>query len=66
MTEAQVKCEVAYLKLTYGPGIRYKRKVGKKFVNFSVDELRSQIRDVLSPNMDLTTDLGTAIKNVLL
>ena len=47
LSEDQVKHEVAYLKLTYGPGIRYKRKVGNKMVDYTVTELRPQIRDVI-------------------
>lgn len=66
LTEIQVKSEVAYLKLTSGRNIRYKRKVGNKFVNFTVDELRSQIRDVIKPASNLCSDVNAAIKGALL
>ena len=66
LTEIQVKSEVAYLKLTSGPNIRYKRKVRNKFVNFTVDELRSQIRDVIKPASNLCPDFNAAIKGALL
>ena len=66
LNEDQVKSEVAYLKLTYGASIRYKRKVGKKFVNFTVDELRSQIRDVIKPVTSSTIDINEAIKSAIL
>ena len=66
LTEDQIKSEVAYLKLTCGSSIRYKRKVGNKFVNFTVEELRSQIRDVIKPPSNLSKDVNEAIKGALL
>ena len=38
LNEDHVKDEVGYLKLTSGKNIRYKRKVGSKFVDFTVDQ----------------------------
>ena len=56
LNEDQVQDEIAYLKLTSGEYIRYKRKVGSKIVYFTVDELRSQIQDVIKPVSNLNKD----------
>ena len=66
MTDDQVKYEAAYLKQTYGQGIRYKRKVGNKFVYFTTDELRSQIRDLIKPDCNVTNDISQMVKVALL
>ena len=61
-----MKSEVAYLKLTTDPGIRYKRKVSGKSLNFTVDELRSQIRDVIKPASNVSADINELLKGTLL
>ena len=65
LTEDQVKCEVAYLKLTSGSSLRYRRKVGNKFVTFTIKELRSQTRNVIKPTSDLNTDINHALQRAL-
>ena len=51
LSDKQVETEAAYLKKTIAPNIRFKRKVDKKFVKFSTEELKQQIRDVIKPSL---------------
>ena len=66
LTLEQVNCEVAYLKLTIGQNIRYKRKVDGKMIPFSIEELRSQIRDVLKPESSDVTNMDSALIKALM
>ena len=60
MSYDQVKFEAGFLKKTTAPNIRYKRKVGKKFIAFSLDELKRQTIDAIKPSkssVDCINDL---------
>ena len=52
LTYDEVLLEVKFLKRTTGPQLRIKRKVEKKFVNYTRDQLIQQIKDVLKPRME--------------
>ena len=57
MTEKELLSEVRYLRQTLAPNIREKRKVGTKFVKFSIEELKNQILNVLRPENDFIEDV---------
>ena len=65
MTDEQVKNEATFLKLTTGPNIRYRRKVGEKLVNYSTEELRLQIREVIKPDFSRSENVDMIIKKAL-
>ena len=50
MTYDQVLLEVKFLKKTNAPQLRIKRKIDRKFVNYTKDQLVQQIKDVLKPS----------------
>ena len=50
LTDEQVLLEAKYLKKTISPNLRLKYKEGKKFINFTIDEIKRQIRDVIQPS----------------
>ena len=49
MIKEEVLAEAKYLKRTTAPNIRLKRKEGNRFIKFSTNELRDQIRDAVNP-----------------
>ena len=53
--------EAKYLKKTIAPNIRFKRKIEKKFVNFTIEEIKSQIRDIIKHQTHDTSDLDINI-----
>ena len=57
LNDDQVLLEAGYLKKTIAPNIRIKRKEGKKMINFTIDELKLQIRDVILPSSKANTDV---------
>ena len=70
LTDKQVLAEAKYLKKTTGPNIRLRRKEGNKFINYTTEELKSQIRNVIKPecaiedDIDIDELLKTAVKIV--
>ena len=42
-----------------------KRKEGNKFINFTIDELRQQIKDVILPDSKKDTDIDSLLQKVL-
>ena len=64
LDEKELLLEVAFLRATVTPNIRQKRKVDGKFVTFTKEELKSQIKNVIQPVSDLTADLGTLLSEV--
>lgn len=65
LDDDQVTAEASYLKKTMAPNIRFKRKVDNKFIKFTTEELRRQIKDAIKPTFDQAEDLGTLINKVL-
>ena len=64
LIDDQVMAEAGYLKKSIAPNLRYKRLVGKHFVKFTVEEIKSQIRDSILPHSNIATELGQLLKNV--
>ena len=65
LTYEQIMLEVGYLKKNVAPNIRFKRKDGKKFVKFSIEEIKQQIRDVIEPNSSaVQSDVDTLLRNI--
>ena len=58
----QLVAEVGYLKKTIAPQLRFKRRVENKFVNYTADQLRQQIIDVLKPINDTNNDIESLLK----
>ena len=62
--------EIAYLRLTVAPHIRQKRRVkgdGGKFrmEKFSLNELKTSIKNALKPEDNVTTDIDDLLTNAL-
>ena len=57
--------EVRYLRQTIAPNIREKRKVDKKFVKYSRQELIDQIKGVLKPENEDFEDIDTLLLKAL-
>ena len=53
--------QIAYLRCTIVPNIKQKRNVGNKFEQFSDDELKRQISDVLKPSEDMDEDVDSLV-----
>ena len=54
----EVRPEVKFLKKTTAPQLSLKRKVEKKFINYTTDQLIQQMREVLTPQNDPSSSLG--------
>ena len=54
----EVRPEVRFLKKTTAPQLRLKRKVEKKFINYTKYQLIRQMREVLTPRNDPSSSLG--------
>ena len=65
LSDEEVILEAKYLKKTAAPNLRLKRKQGNKFVNFTTDEIRQQIRDFIQPESAVEEDLDQLLKNVM-
>ena len=65
LNDEQVNAEASYLKKTISPNIRFKRKVGNKFINFTTEELRQQIKDAIKPKFDQAPNLDMLLEQVL-
>ena len=64
LTESEILNEVRYLRQTVAPNIREKRKVDKKFIKYSKEELIQQITSVLKPeNEEELGNIDMLIKN---
>ena len=57
LSEKELLSEVRYLRQTVAPNIREKRKIGSKFVRFSLEELKNQILNVLKPENEYVEDI---------
>ena len=66
MSYDQVKCKAVFLKKTTAPNIRYKRKVGKKFIAFSLDELKQQVIDAIKPSKPSVDCINILLVHVFL
>ena len=64
LSDDQVMAEAGYLKKSIAPNLRYKRLVGKHYVHFTIDEIKSQIRDTILPHSNIATELGQLLKSV--
>ena len=49
LSDEQVMAEASYLKKTIAPNLRYKYKFEGKFVKFSINQIKLQIKDVIQP-----------------
>ena len=65
LTDEQVMAEAGYLKKTISPNLRFKIKVGNKFIKFSFNEIKQQIRDTILPDSAVKSDIDTLLKGVL-
>ena len=65
LTDAEVLSEVRYLKQTIAPNIREKRKIDKKFIKYSKEELIQQITNVLKPQAEDITNIDILLHNSL-
>ena len=57
LSDKDILEEVRFLRMTVAPNIREKRKIYKKIVKFSRQELISQIVNILKPEDDLSKDI---------
>lgn len=64
LTHDEIIKEVTFLKRSTCPSIRFKRKVGNKFVKFSDMELVAQIKDAISPECKVV-DVNALLDAVL-
>ena len=69
LDEKQLLLEVAYLRATIAPDIRQKRRVktvdGKfKFQKFSIEELKTSIRNAVHPENELRDNVDGLLKSV--
>ena len=60
--DKEIKEVASYYMKILGSGIRFKHKVGNKFIPFSTEELRNQIRDILKPPRDIIENIDAMIK----
>ena len=65
LTDQQIMTEASYLKKTIAPNLRYKRKEGNKMVNFTLDEIKRQIRDFISPESTVASNLQDLLHSAL-
>jgi len=72
LNESQLLKEIGYLRSTVAPDIRQKRRVkctdGTKtftFEKFSVDELKTSIRNAVKPEDNVSVDVDILLKKVL-
>ena len=64
LSEKQLIMEVCYLRSTIAPNIRQKRKENGKFINFTKNELISQIKNVIHPTNDLSKDVNSLLFDI--
>ena len=65
LNEKELLLEVSYIRCTLDSSIKQKRKIGGKFVKFSIEELKTQIRNCLLPTENLTSDLNSLLLEVI-
>ena len=65
LSEENVMTEAKYLKKTIAPNLRFKRKEGKKFVKFTLEEIKQQIRDVIKPENSVCDNLEALLCSAL-
>ena len=63
--QKEVLNEVRYLRQTVAPNIREKRKVDKKFIKYSKEELIQQIKGVLKPENEELGNLDILLKGAI-
>ena len=63
MCTADLLDQIAYLRCTIAPDVRQKCKVGNHFVQFTDDELRRQITDVIKPSEEMEQDIDSVVMN---
>ena len=64
-SESEILSEVRYLRQTVAPNIREKRKVERKFVKYSKQELIQQIQNVLKPENEDHGDIDILLKHFI-
>jgi hypothetical protein len=64
LTYDQLVIEVGYLKKTIAPQLQFKRKVEKKMVNFTGEQLRTH-KDVIKPVNNSSNDLNSLLETAL-
>ena len=65
LTEKQLLLEISYIRCTLDPTIKQNRKIEGRFVRFTVEELRMQIKNCLLPVETLQSDLGSLLIDIL-
>ena len=65
LNEKQLLLEVGYIRCSLDPSIKQRRKVGGKFVKFSLEELQRQIKNCLLPVDTQDNDLESLLLDVL-
>ena len=61
MTYEEALLEVKFLKKNTAPQLRIKRKIDRKFVSYTKDQLIQQIKEVLKPS-----DENLSVENLIL
>ena len=56
--------EAKYLKLTVSPDLRFRRKVGNKFVKYKMDEIKGQILALLAPSEEFIGGIEEILKSL--
>lgn len=65
LTYEELSLEVGYLKKTIAPKLRFRRKVDNKFVKYSAEQLRQQLRDVIKPTNESSPDINALLQTAL-
>ncbi len=65
LTYEQLILEVGYMKKTIAPQLRFRRKIDGKMVNFTAEELRKQLLDIIKPKNDISNDINTLLSSAL-
>ena len=66
LNEKQLLLEVGYIRCSLDPSIKQRRKVGGKFVKFSIKELQGQIKNCLLPVDTEDNDLESLLLDALI
>ena len=64
LTAEEVLVEAKYLKKTVASNIRLKRKVDRNFVNFTNEEIKQQIREVIKPSQKPQGDVDSLLQKI--
>ena len=64
LSDEQVMAEAKYLKKTIAPNLRFKRLEGGHFINFTIDQIKQQVRDSIQPQDPAEHDLSVLLANI--